>query len=126
MRAPPARRSLPGWGLVLALFVLGWATPIMAGAITVRDLLDDPLRYEGEVVVVTGVFGNVRSSRLKNGQRQYTFDLSTDSSVVTAISAGPPSCTPGTTVTISGRVEVKQHRHGLVVKIDATRIDCQG
>lgn len=92
---------------------------------TIKQILENPWRYNDESVVVKGTVTNLKPARSRRGDQYYTFDLSDGSRIMTVIMAGQPACASDTPVTVYGRVEVRRHSSKASGIVEASRIECR-
>ena len=111
---------------VVVLLLLSVATGEGADA-SVKALLSDPTRYDGQTVSLAGTVTGLDARVSRRGNAYYTFKLDDGSGRVTVFAFGQPPCASGSQVTVDGAFRrVKQvSGHTFHDQIDARRVMCR-
>ncbi|MBI4218528.1 MAG: hypothetical protein HY682_00185 [Chloroflexi bacterium] len=112
---------------VLAVAVL--ILPLAAWAVTASpgEILNDPDRFDGKLVTVTGSVTVLKAKISGKGNAYYTFTLDDAGRAITVFSFGKPECPEGRTATVEGQFQ-KVKRVGRYVfrnQIDAVTVRCR-
>jgi hypothetical protein len=83
-------------GLVLVSGACGLDT-------TASKILEDPDKFDGKTVTITGTVVQLRTTVSRKGNPYYTYDLHDGARAIRVFSFGKPVCAEGTTATIEGR-----------------------
>jgi len=120
MKGSPLWSALP-----VALSLLVSALIAHAGATTVKAILENPSRYDGQDVTVTGETSEVKSTVSRRGNPYTTFRLSDASgAAITIYTRGNPDVKSGEAVRVTGTFrQVKRvGRYTFNNQIDADRV----
>ena len=116
----------PAHAYVVILLLLS-ITAVEAANGTVKTILSDPARYDGQAVTVDGTITYLDARISKRGNPYYTFKLDDGSGRVTVFAFGEPPCPAKSRVTVDGQFRrVKQvSGHTFHDQIDARRVACR-
>ena len=111
---------------VVVLLLLSVATGEGADA-SVKALLSDPTRYDGQAVSLAGTVTGLDTRVSRRGNAYDTFKLDDGSGRVTVFSFGQPPCPSRSQVMVDGAFRrVKQvSGHTFYNQIDASRVMCR-
>ncbi len=93
----------------------------------VKALLDDPARYDGQVIALTGRVTSLDSRVSRRGNDYYTFQLDGGSGRVTVFSFGTAPCPSGSRVSVEGQFLRVKRVSGYVFhnQVDARQVLCE-
>ena len=94
---------------------------------TVKTVMSDPARYDGQVVSLAGTINALDARVSKRGNAYYTFKLDDGSGRVNVFAFGQPPCPSGSRVAIDGTFRrVKQvSGHTFHDQVDARHVACR-
>jgi hypothetical protein len=94
---------------------------------TVKTVMSDPARYDGQAVSLAGTINALDARVSKRGNAYYTFKLDDGSGRVNVFAFGQPPCPSGSSVTADGVFRrVKQiSGHTFYNQVDASRVVCR-
>ena len=120
------RTRWPARAYALALLILSVAAVEAANG-TIKTILADPARYDGQTVTLDGTIAYLDARVSKKGNPYYTFKLDDGSGRLTVFSFGEPPCPARSRVTVDGQFRrVKQPSgHTFHDQIDARRVTCR-
>jgi DNA polymerase III alpha subunit len=118
----PARTCAFAVILVLALVVAGEGADG-----SVKTILSDPGRFDGQAVTLGGTVTQLDARVSKRGNSYYTFKLDDGSGRITVFSFGQPPCPSPNRVTVDGEFRhVKRvGAHTFYDQVDARRVVCR-
>jgi hypothetical protein len=107
---------------VLVLVAAATAAPLSS----VRAILDDPDRFDGQPVTLRGTITNLRERVSRRGNAYYTFDLLDGGRGVRVFSFGTPPCQSGAATVEGTFFKVKrQGRYTFYNEVDAATVTCR-
>jgi DNA polymerase III alpha subunit len=94
---------------------------------TVKTVMSDPARYDGQAVILAGTVNALDARVSKRGNAYYTFKLDDGSGRVNVFAFGQPPCPSGSRVAIDGTFRrVKQvSGHTFHDQVDARHVSCR-
>jgi DNA polymerase III alpha subunit len=120
------RTRRPVRAFVLVVLLLSVAAGEAANE-TIKNILADPTRHDGQAVTLDGTIAYLDARVSKKGNPYYTFKLDDGSGRLTVFSFGEPPCPARSRVTVDGQFRrVKQQSgHTFRDQIDARRVTCR-
>ena len=117
------RRRFAGLALVVSVVITAAALALQTSP---AEILGNPDRFDGQIVMVTGTLTNFRPTVSQRGNAYFTFDLSDGRQSITIFKFGESACRAGASVTVEGLFQkVKQvGRYTFRNQIDAAKIIC--
>jgi hypothetical protein len=109
----------------ITLSILLSALIVHAGATTVKAILENPSRYDGQEVTISGKASSVKPTTSRKGNDYMTFQVTDSSGAgVTVFTWGHPTITSGSVVRVTGTFQrVKRvGRRIFYNQIDANRV----
>lgn len=91
--------------IALSLLLLGSALVLAADKAKVVDLLDNPTKFDGKVVTVSGVVKKFKAKESKAGNKYFTFDVVEEDEAVHIYGQGELATAPknGDKVELTGK-----------------------
>ena len=116
----------PARAYVVVLLLLSVAAVEAANG-TIKTILADPARYDGQTITLDGTIAHLDARVSKRGNPYYTFKLDDGTGRVTVFSFGEPPCPARSPVTVEGpfRRVKQQSGHTFRDQIDARRVTCR-
>jgi len=111
--------------LTVTLSVLLSALIVHAGATTVKAIMENPSRYDGQEVTISGKASSVKPTTSRKGNDYMAFQVTDSSGAgVTVFTWGHPTITSGSVVRVTGTFQrVKRvGRHTFYNQIEASHI----
>jgi hypothetical protein len=110
----------------LTFFALVAAATAAPGVSSVRAILDDPDRFDGQPVTLRGTITNLRERVSRRGNAYYTFDLLDGDRSLRVFSFGTPPCRSGAATVEGTFFKVKrQGRSTFYNEVDASTVTCR-
>src|SRR5437870_2623384 len=120
------RRYVLSSRTLVAILILAACTA-HALDVSPREILENPDRFDGRPVTVSGMILNLRETISQKGNPYYTFNLSDNGSAVRVFSFGSSPCRDGSRVTVAGVFRREKHvgRYTFRNEVDADTVKCR-
>jgi hypothetical protein len=111
---------------VASLLLLAVA-PVEGTNETIKTILADPARHDGQTFTLDGTIAYLDARVSKKGNPYYTFKLDDGSGRLTVFSYGEPPCSAKSRVTVEGPFRRVKQQGGYTFhnQIDARRVTCR-